>query len=981
MADRRRQVDFNALDAEIYARLGPAQMRSLFQTAGAIFKSEESRMRSDGCEECHAIGRTDCNASAMCNLLTGAYCDLGAGKGDVGRSLKELLARKKWGGARDYREVRERLMQMANMTTESEYKTAPVPTPPPAAKQPKKSPAANLAISGWDSKTRTLLKVFCEEHKPGTKPDAVIASGSTPAIYRNRVQVIAQPWHQLDGNICGYTIFGFKGECLPMKYVDGAWICDERKKNTAGSEAGWIGREDLERLDTFPDAVIWKVEGPTDQWAIVSVLTPEERDRVIVLSNCCGAGETPSPPLLEILRGRVVYVCHDADKPGERGAETWSTAIAEFAREVRNVKLPYPVEVKHGKDMRDFVKEGGTYAQLEALAAASPVVVHVPKIAPATLKSGTDGNTSTKPKAEAVEDAADHPENDDLAEAEQVCSKMQIEVLGLVGAGGVEVFSTHCRRTDTIGDIGRLSYDRLVTIGGLPILKFVAKSEERFREGMVVFDDARTAIATLAARNRIEASTKLGCGCWEIPADRDEPPSIVCVGSGEAVEWNGTELRSVMTPRCRGKILDFSSGGKWFNPTTLSACLGNPGGSWAADAIDSLLDILRRWRWKQPYAAEIVAGLVSATWVQSLWEWRPQVSITGASNAGKSSLFQFLASLYGDLADKSAGSTTAGLRQAAGTSSKATFIDEFENNEHRQKTLDMMKLAGRGEKTLRGTTHHRVEEFIVKKIFWAAAIEINLPEEPDANRFIRLELMKPESALANMLEMPSSLEALELGQRMLAAALLHVHAAKRMAESLRKVKVKGVSPRVIESYAVPAAMLALCRGGESAEDMEDSAREWLTKAVAATVHDGSSTPDEVELLETILHSHVRVGHGETKLVSEIVDSNNEHDVECLARDGVHAYVYVEKRADGEAGAFERRIFVAKYASDRLLGNTRWKGKSIEQILLRVPGAGKKRHRMGRGQFPGVYVPREYLVQADILPPIDGETVIPEDREF
>jgi len=50
-----------------------------------------------------------------------------------------------------------------------------------------------------------------------------------------------------------------------------------------------------------------------------------------------------------------VAVVGDCDDAGQVGVEKRSKALAGIAAEVRQAKLPWPVERKHGKDVRDFI--------------------------------------------------------------------------------------------------------------------------------------------------------------------------------------------------------------------------------------------------------------------------------------------------------------------------------------------------------------------------------------------------------------------------------------------------------------------------------------------------------------------------------------------------------------------------------------------------------------------------------------------------
>jgi P4 family phage/plasmid primase-like protien len=116
--------------------------------------------------------------------------------------------------------------------------------------------------------------------------------------------------------------------------------------------------------------VLWKVEGPTDMLALLSLDLPPNHD---VCTNAFGCGENPfsdgkSNWMFEGFRGRVTYVVHDCDTPGQDGAMAidtsrstprygWAHAIAMFAAECRNVVLPYEIKPSKGKDLRDYLCE------------------------------------------------------------------------------------------------------------------------------------------------------------------------------------------------------------------------------------------------------------------------------------------------------------------------------------------------------------------------------------------------------------------------------------------------------------------------------------------------------------------------------------------------------------------------------------------------------------------------------------------------
>jgi P4 family phage/plasmid primase-like protien len=116
--------------------------------------------------------------------------------------------------------------------------------------------------------------------------------------------------------------------------------------------------------------MIWKTEGPTDLLALLSVDPDAE-----AFTTANGSKEIPADWILKGCEGKVVYVVHDADKPGQEGATWvgepdgrqrpgWCPELAKYAKEVRNVKLPFEIEATNGQDLRDLLANQGGIEQL-----------------------------------------------------------------------------------------------------------------------------------------------------------------------------------------------------------------------------------------------------------------------------------------------------------------------------------------------------------------------------------------------------------------------------------------------------------------------------------------------------------------------------------------------------------------------------------------------------------------------------------------
>lgn len=262
-------------------------------------------------------------------------------------------------------------------------------------------PAEHLELWPWDESAELLAATWCL-CKPPITVAAIRAAGGCVARYRGQYTVIALPvWgEQLDrdgAKPVGWCLYNITGGTLPKwaKRVAGEPPKPPEQvkvKLTHGSRPGIIA--DLQRL--LSAAEIWKVEGPSDLLAALSIadLPPD----VAIITNANGAKENPPAWLPPLFSGRRARVLHDADKPGQDGAmgwkdersgqqrPGWAGAIASTAAECRNVVLPYPLAETHGKDLRDWLNEQPrAWAEIQALAVIAEII-RPPESGPAQPK-------------------------------------------------------------------------------------------------------------------------------------------------------------------------------------------------------------------------------------------------------------------------------------------------------------------------------------------------------------------------------------------------------------------------------------------------------------------------------------------------------------------------------------------------------------------------------------------------------------------
>jgi P4 family phage/plasmid primase-like protien len=234
----------------------------------------------------------------------------------------------------------------------------------------KANPADMLEFLPWN---RTLVGLWCLTKKP-ISIETVQRLGWKVAKYRKQFTVIAIPiWGPaLDAeDAVGWVLYRADGGKLPKyskKDDQPEWV---KVKLTAGSQQGLIA--DLAKWKNASVTKWGKVEGPSDLGSIESAFSDVDRGW---FTTANGSKEKPLDWIIERLKDCEVVVIHDCDKPGQEGAtwveqvETgrkragWCPAIAEVAREVRNIVLPFPIEPTHGPDLRDFFYGGSTAEDL-----------------------------------------------------------------------------------------------------------------------------------------------------------------------------------------------------------------------------------------------------------------------------------------------------------------------------------------------------------------------------------------------------------------------------------------------------------------------------------------------------------------------------------------------------------------------------------------------------------------------------------------
>lgn len=509
------------------------------------------------------------------------------------------------------------------------------------------------------------------------------------------------------------------------------------------------------------------------------------------------------------------------------------------------------------------------------------------------------------------------------------------------------------RRADVLQAVGEAGAKKVW--GGLD-----TPADGCYRDGEII-----DAIATMAAETpRLGHDSLTGQGVWPLG------DGYLVVNGGDAWRCMGQRWERAEHPKVEGRVIDFGGASDPWCPDLVERVEAMTLET-ASEVVTKLINVLGHWNWSHAADPQTVAGLVLATFVQACWPWRPQVSITGRSDSGKSTLWQeVLAPIFLRwhlMADRS---TEAGLRQNVGNGAMPLLIDEFDKYRHRDQVLQLIRTSSRGGKVLRGTANQRGMEFGLRHIVWIAATESGLIEGPDKNRFIHLELNLPKRR--GVLDIPGPSELTDLGRSLAAVAVWAVPYATKLAVVLRSHRIEEVPGRVVESFAVPAAMTAVANHG--CDVHQDRAVEILHEMLEGrdeTEEQGFG--DEERLLQDILSAVVRVpeesrdvGGGKSSVVYVQRTVAQRLDDPQLFDDLEAGGVRLVKPRDDE----DQRLFIATDVVRQHLLGPDWHGKVLDTLLLRLPDAQRDRQRCAGQRIRGVSLPLDAILD-DSVPAVPG----------
>ena len=187
----------------------------------------------------------------------------------------------------------------------------------------------------------------------------------------------------------------------------------------------------------------------------------------------------------------------------------------------------------------------------------------------------------------------------------------------------------------------------------------------------------------------------------------------------------------------------------------------------------------------------------------------------------------------------------------------------------------------------------------------------------------------------------------DLGLKLLAIAMRGGIVAKNMAFTIKDTPVEGIDPRMVESYAVPTAMLAVAGGYDEAW-----ARATLLELTGNIDKADQGRVDHEQLMVDILAASVNLGGKGIMTVGQIIESPTGRGdyTQRLEAAGI--------RVLSDAGR-DTALFIAhRVAGPQLLKGSPWEGQKIDQVLVRLKGATRGARKLGGTTQRGILVPIE-----------------------
>lgn len=159
--------------------------------------------------------------------------------------------------------------------------------------------------------------------------------------------VICLPGHTRgQSEPCGFLRVRWDGQPIQLR-------SGKSEKYPAIGQHGLLGTQNLAAsgCDTILIVEAWR--------DLCAALAADPEASVYTATASTGGASTFKAEWIPVFVGKHVIICMDADNAGQKHAQRVAKALYSTASSVRIAKLPYETKDKHGKDLYDYLSEGG----------------------------------------------------------------------------------------------------------------------------------------------------------------------------------------------------------------------------------------------------------------------------------------------------------------------------------------------------------------------------------------------------------------------------------------------------------------------------------------------------------------------------------------------------------------------------------------------------------------------------------------------
>ena len=333
-------------------------------------------------------------------------------------------------------------------------------------------------------------------------------------------------------------------------------------------------------------------------------------------------------------------------------------------------------------------------------------------------------------------------------------------------------------------------------------------------------------------RSVIDADETYKSGIWKVNN------GFLIISGKDVLHITDVGIRRVHEPVWGEKILNLSDQ-PWLNPEKLEECLMKAN---ITDTFKKLHDFIAQWTFEDGQMIPYLTAFVMLAPFQHAMRWRPWVYLTGRRGTGKTTFFQEVLGIFGNLTIKMDKTTAHALLQEIGSTGKIPVLDEFEKYRKIEEILELAKSANSAEAIhARGTTGEKARKWSLHHMFWFGSIYLAGTDAAQRSRMVVFELMPHGD---NTLKLLTLVEKEELKHEIIACILKKWNEIEEQARKYqeRKTEYRVKDGRIIDNlcYASAVVDVATGEGGipEFAEriDFEEDEEEIL-KTILTTIVD------------------------------------------------------------------------------------------------------------------------------------------------